>query len=688
DEKEYTTRRNSKTEISLREFFKNSKIPGFNYDLFSRLKAKPTKIALAFSGGGYRSMLIGAGCVAALDIRNENTSERLGGILQASSYIAGISGGSWLVMSQFVNDFPTIDGLKESWDLEHQLLEGVPSFDPIGIQTQVRIQDNKSGTEIKKEEPLKKKSQEETSFFGNIYSFFVKKTPNQLLLTKDDMNGPSPNNMIVKFMKSMFVNNNNNNSVTPNIKGYTRDTPLEKIFSYYKELQIEVRDKRKAGYQISLTDYWGRTIARRIFRSTARSPGATMSTSIQMSSFQNYEQPFPIITTIERDPRYIETNIDSHQFEITPFEFGSWDSFLNGFLPIKYLGTKLINGSSTSRTDNNSYARCVTGFDNIGFLTGTSSSLFNHIFVYLYQILLDIKSEASTAVGTILKSLGLSSEFRSLMNPSLHPDNAIYSPNPFYGYENKHGCDGRNITSNENLYLFDGGDDGQNIPFQPLLVSSRELDIILAFDLTADYLNYPNGTTLVRSQERFHNRDSKMGTPKFTLASTYNGTTRSSVRSSFPFAPSPEEIVENGLNKRPLFLGCDVYQDYPELDVKWMNNYSSKIDNKNSSFHLPPLIVYYSNGDYGYKANTSTFQLSYSKDEVDGMVSNGINLATFNNSSYYEMCLGCALLKREFDRLELDHKTDAYGNSLFTTPAICRRCYADFCWKGSIRAIR
>lgn len=61
-------------------------------------------IAIALSGGGYRALLNGAGALKAFDNREENGTApgHLGGLLQSSTYVAGLSGGSWLTGSIFV----------------------------------------------------------------------------------------------------------------------------------------------------------------------------------------------------------------------------------------------------------------------------------------------------------------------------------------------------------------------------------------------------------------------------------------------------------------------------------------------------------------------------------------------------------------------------------------------------------
>jgi lysophospholipase len=90
-------------------------------------------IALAFSGGGYRAMLNGAGALTAYDSRvAPATGGRIGGLLQASTYVAGLSGGSWLVGSVFVNNFSTVPELQSSgkgglWDFANTLFAGPSS---------------------------------------------------------------------------------------------------------------------------------------------------------------------------------------------------------------------------------------------------------------------------------------------------------------------------------------------------------------------------------------------------------------------------------------------------------------------------------------------------------------------------------------------------------------------------------
>jgi len=98
-----------------------------NADISSNLP----KIAIAASGGGYRAMLNGAVAVAAFDSRTENSTGpgQLGGLLQSATYISGLSGGSWLVGSIYINNFTSIqailvDNTSGLWNLEDSILRG------------------------------------------------------------------------------------------------------------------------------------------------------------------------------------------------------------------------------------------------------------------------------------------------------------------------------------------------------------------------------------------------------------------------------------------------------------------------------------------------------------------------------------------------------------------------------------
>lgn len=279
---------------------------------------------------------------------------------------------------------------------------------------------------------------------------------------------------------------------------------------------------------------------------------------------------------------------------------------------MRYLGTNFSAGS----VDNTS--ACVEGFDNGGFLMGTSSTLFNQIVLEAFTDNSSLPSFLISAVQDIAKDVSASDD-----------DIADY-PNPFYHYNNASNPNA-NTTG---LTLVDGGEDLENIPLHPLIQPVRKVDVILAIDSSADTDTYwPNGTSLVATYER--SLDTTMT----------NGT-------SFPSIPDQNTFVNLGLNTRPTFFGC----------------------NASNTSSTTPLIVYLPNAPYSYDSNFSTFQLSYSQDERNGMIGNGYNVATMGNGtvdSDWPVCLACAILSRSFDRT---------GE---TVPDVCSTCFDTYCWNGT-----
>lgn len=71
------------------------------------------KLGIAVSGGSYRAALFGAAVLSSLDARNQTAARQTGtgGLLQAASYLSGLSGGAWLVTSLAQANFPTIPDL-------------------------------------------------------------------------------------------------------------------------------------------------------------------------------------------------------------------------------------------------------------------------------------------------------------------------------------------------------------------------------------------------------------------------------------------------------------------------------------------------------------------------------------------------------------------------------------------------
>lgn len=136
-EKEWLQKRQGKRLKAMQTFLTRLNISDFNVtQYFAETQAAfLPNIGIAFSGGGYRALLNGAGAFAAFDERTSNSTApgHLGGLVQSTTYISGLSGGSWLVGSIYTNNFTTVTALLNAnasgvWDFDQSVLSG-PSGD-------------------------------------------------------------------------------------------------------------------------------------------------------------------------------------------------------------------------------------------------------------------------------------------------------------------------------------------------------------------------------------------------------------------------------------------------------------------------------------------------------------------------------------------------------------------------------
>lgn len=532
------TRRNN-TIDPMKELLSRLNISGFDAESYINKNAKNASalpnIAIALSGGGYRACLNGGGAVQAFDGREANatTAGHLGGLLQSSTYIAGLSGGGWLVGSIYVNNFSTITGLLNS---------------------------NASS--------------------GSVWEF-----------DNSIFDGPSTSS--IQVLDSAH---------------------------YYTTIEDEVSDKADAGFNTSVTDYWARALAFQLVNASDGGASYTWSSIQQQDSFATGGSPMPILVADGRAPGETLIPVNTTVYEFNPFEFGSWDPTTYGFVPLEFLGSNFSGGVLAQDE------QCVRGFDNVGYVMGTSSSLFN-------QFLLNVDQES---IPQLAKGF-----VKVVLNRFSDSDNDIaqYQPNPFYGYNKKTS----RVSEEPSLTLVDGGEDLENIPLHPLIQPFRHVDVIFAVDSSADTNNFwPNGTSLVASYERSISLSSANG------GDLGNGT-------SFPAVPDQNTFVNLGLNTRPTFFGC----------------------NSSNTSSPTPLIVYIPNSPYTHQSNMSTFTSSYNTSERDLIVANGYNVATMGNGTAnptWPACVGCAILQRSLERTRT------------AIPQACARCFADFCWDGTVNS--
>ena len=377
--------------------------------------------------------------------------------------------------------------------------------------------------------------------------------------------------------------------------------------------------KADAGYNTTITDFWGRALSYQLFDATDGDPATTFSSVASNPSFIDGQIPMPLVVSVERPAGQIQIWENSTVFEFNPWEMGSYDPGNPAFAPLRYVGSDFINGSVPERD-----GQCVAGVDNVGFVVGTSSSLFNQAFLQLGRASTDVPDFFIRSINRTLASI---SEENS--------DIASW-PNPFFQY---------NTTSNRNadsptLDLVDGGEDLQNIPFHPLLWSQRAVDVIIAIDSSADTItHWPNGTSLVATYQR-----------------SISGYSAASETERFPVVPGQNTFVNLGLNKRPTFFGCETLQ-------------SSTRGNPG------PLVVYLPNAPYSTFSNVTTFQLEYTTEERNAIIRNGYDVATMANATIdpqWPACLGCAILERSLRRTETP------------VPELCKQCFERYCWNGTV----
>lgn len=324
----------------------------------------------------------------------------------------------------------------------------------------------------------------------------------------------------------------------------------------------------------------------------------------------------PLIVAVERTSGQLQIANNSTVMEFNPWEMGSYDPSLGAFAPLKYVGSDFENGTIRRNGD------CVAGVDNAGFVMGTSSSLFNQAFLQIAKV--------ENAPDFLIRAIN-----NTLADVGEDNRDIASWPNPFYKYNPRNNSNADSTV----LTLVDGGEDLQNIPLHPLLLSERQVDVIFAVDGSADTTtHWPNGTALVATYQR-----SSDG------ISTQNN--------EFPKVPDQNTFVNLGLNKRPTFFGCNTGTD------------SSP----------GPLIVYLPNAPYTYQSNFSTFDLEYSNTERNEIIRNGYNVATMGNGtvdSNWPACVGCAILARSLARTETD------------MPSKCVDCFSRYCWNGTMNSTR
>ncbi|GBL47878.1 hypothetical_protein [Candidozyma auris] len=186
-EQEWVQNRQPKANEALAQFLQKN-LPEEDFDI----ENSSVRLATAFSGGGYRAMFVGAGELAAIDARSEDSP--VAGILQSSTYIAGLSGGAWLLGSVAVQDWPEVVTLRDSMWNNTDANSIVDTSDFLGLAwaaitnsyskliTHVRYWKNANGTGIGDDI----KAKEDAGFYTTITDVWGRALAHQLFPSVDN----------------------------------------------------------------------------------------------------------------------------------------------------------------------------------------------------------------------------------------------------------------------------------------------------------------------------------------------------------------------------------------------------------------------------------------------------------------------------------------------------------------------
>ncbi|TAQ86171.1 hypothetical protein B7494_g5502 [Chlorociboria aeruginascens] len=350
------------------------------------------------------------------------------------------------------------------------------------------------------------------------------------------------------------------------------------VASAYFDVVTDIEEKNAAGFPTTLTDPWGRLLSYQLLAGDDGGAATTLSSITGLSSFTSHSIPYPLISALGVKTFLNEClpGPNATTYEFSPYEFGSWDSDVSAFTPTQYLGTTMNGGKPTGL--------CTKGYDNLGYVFGTSSNLFNNVCGPPPTPQNDTASINSTLAQIVAYGHELTNK----------DEFAVYK-NPFQNYLSSTAT--RNLANDvlvqPSLTLADGGEANQNNPLWPLIQPARDVQAIIVNDNSADTAyNWPNGSEIQATY----------------IQSLNHGLTR------MPFIPDVDVFLSQGLNSKPTFFGCG---DMTKIT-----------------------IILLPNTQFSFASNTSTFKLEYTKEETDAMIANGAQVASQNEKSGWATCLG------------------------------------------------
>ncbi|KAN0106052.1 FabD/lysophospholipase-like protein [Hyaloscypha variabilis] len=391
----------------------------------------------------------------------------------------------------------------------------------------------------------------------------------------------------------------------------------------FADISADIALKKAAGFKGTVADAWSRLLSLQLLPGPNYGVDNTLSTITSLSSFIDYEMPYPIITAqnVDLNGTLCTPPANGSVWEFTPYEFGTWDPEVAAFTPTAFLGTSVSNGIPSTNS-------CITNYDNLGFVLGTSSTLFNDptegateapavLLANLCQATATTSSNSTSTVDPLTVEFeedvfGLLTEIPAITFTSAADLFATW-PNPFYKLTSA-----PLVSAQQNLAMVDGGETGQVNPIFPFLQPARNVNVILVNDNDGDTAAlYPNGAEL-------HNT---------YLAASAAGLTR------MPFVPSSDVFIAQNITERPAFFGCG---DSSTATVVWIPN--------------APLTP--------AGGAIETAQVVINGTQTESLVANGVAVGSQNDSKEWATCLACGIM-------------EGTGTVL---PAECRACLEKYCF--------
>lgn len=308
----------------------------------------------------------------------------------------------------------------------------------------------------------------------------------------------------------------------------------------YSAVQAQVAAKQAAGFEQTLVDPWSRLLSYGLLDGPEGKIQMTLSDIASGARFSARKAPYPVMTALGSNnfEGICIPQPNATQYEIHPFEFGSWDKGVDAFVSSKYLGTNFSNGAPTGG--------CTVKFENLGFMFGISSNIFG-------SACSPIPANSHSSLPEALAAL-------TAPNQSSVPESAVFAPipNPF-----QHFPPSSLIAGQSTLQLVDGGV-GEAVQGNAIwpFINRPSVNVIIVNDNSADTsTNFPNGI------EIFH---------------TYNAAKAAGL-TRMPVIPAADVFESQGLNQKPVFFGC---HSPDTVTIIWIPNFNYTFPSGLSTYKL------------------------------------------------------------------------------------------------------